>query len=131
MSRFSIIRAVMPSSTSKCCCIRLERLLTSSTATMSPAGSNTGTAEQVSWVNCVKKWSSRRTDTGLAAARQVPMPLVPASVSLQMPPARKPSGPTSAANSGDDTMWTITPWVSVSSTAESLSASCWKSVVIS
>ena len=45
------MRAVMPSSTSRCCCIRLERLVTSSTAVISPDGSYTGTAEQVSCVN--------------------------------------------------------------------------------
>ena len=59
------------------------------------------------------------------------MPFVPASASLHLPPARKPSGATSAANSGDETMCTITPSVSVSTTADSLSASCWYSVVIS
>ena len=125
------MRAVMPSSTSKCCCIMLERLLTSSTAAMLPEGSNTGTAEQVSWVYWVKKWSSRRTEIGAAAARQVPMPLVPASVSLHMPPARRPSGPISAANSVEVTMCTMTPSVSVSTTADSASPSCWYSVVIS
>ena len=125
------MRAVMPSSTSRCCCIRLERLVTSSTAAISPDGSNTGTAEQVSCVNWVKKWSSRCTVTGPAAARQVPMPLVPASVSLQTPPTRKPSGPTCDANSGDETMCTMTPLVSVSTTADSASPNCWYSVVIS
>ena len=59
------------------------------------------------------------------------MPLVPVAVSLHMPPTRRPSGPTSAANSGDDTMCTITPSVSVSTTADSTSANCWYSVVIS
>ena len=59
------------------------------------------------------------------------MPLVPAAVSLHMPPTRRPSGPTSAANSGDDTMCTMTPSVSVSTTADSTSANCWYSVVIS
>ena len=104
--------------------MRLERLVTSSTAAISPDGSYTGTAEQVSWVNSLKKWSSLRTDTGPPAARQVPMPLVPIAASLQVPPTRRPSGPTSAANSGDDTMCTITPSVSVSTTAASGSASC-------
>ena len=76
----------MPSSTRVCCCGRLERLVTSSTAVISPCGSNTGTAEQVSEVSRVKKWSSRRTATGPAATRQVPMPFVPASASLQTAP---------------------------------------------
>ena len=121
----------MPSSTSRCCCIRLERLVTSSTAAISPDGSNTGTAEQVSCVNWLKKWSSRRIDTGHADARHVPMPLVPASSSLQMPPARRPSGATSDSNSGEDTMCRMTPSVSVSTTADSMSPSCAYNVVIS
>ncbi|EWS52806.1 hypothetical protein X551_04402 [Methylibium sp. T29] len=115
----------MPSSTSECCCCRLERLVTSSTAVIWPCGSNTGTAEQVSDVRRVKKWSSRRTATGLAATRQVPMPLVPASASLHTAPTWKPSGVTSSAKAGEDTMCRITPSVSVSTTADSVSASCW------
>ena len=59
------------------------------------------------------------------------MPLVPASFSPHRPPQRRPSGAISAANSGEDTMCTITPSVSVSTTADSASASCWYSVVIS
>ena len=105
--------------------------MTSSAPAICPAGSYTGTAEQVSCVNWLKKWSSRRIDTGPPDARQVPMPLVPASVSPQTPPQRRPSGATSAANSGDDTMCTMTPSVSVSTTADSVSANCWYSVVIS
>ena len=42
------MRAVMPNIASRCCGVTLERLLTSSTAVISPEGSYTGTAEQVS-----------------------------------------------------------------------------------
>ena len=59
------------------------------------------------------------------------MPLVPASVSLQTTPGRRPMGAISSAKDGAATMCRITPSVSVSTTADSWSASCWNSVDIS
>jgi hypothetical protein len=98
---------------------------------ISPDGSYTGTAEQVSWVNWVKKWSSRAPTPARPRPGRCPCRWCRRLVSLHMPPTAGRAAPTSAFELGRrDHVHDHAVGVGQHHRRVG-SASCWYSVVIS